>query len=304
MSRFSSFLLMSALTVGGLGGTYQAGAQPTIANNGFEQWAPQTVQTLVGPRTIQVPQDWQIGFLSSFKLAFTGVSGLDRSTIAHSGAASAQLTIGADSSGGDVLTRMAVTSSPLACVAWARNSSAFPDSTEAFFVVILTRTRPGRDPDTVAVGGGNLATRAVNTWERKVWPIVPLTAVTPDSALIWFLRGQGRPGEQTWIDDVSFTNVFPTAAPADVAVTAALSLSPNPVPAGTAPTLLVPARTPGPAVLTITDATGRTAGRVRTHTLAAGANTLPVPTTGLPAGTYLVTVLSAEGTRTARVVVE
>lgn len=307
MKRFSYFTLGVTLLVVTLSSPQRANAQlvPVIANNGFETWAPQTVQTAVGPRTVQVPQSWQLGFFSTFKLLFTGIASFDRSPVAHTGTASAQITIGADSSGGDVIARMAVASNPLAFVAWARNSAVTPDSTAAFALVLFTRTVPGGQPDTVAVGGGTLNTQVINAWERKVWPIIPLQAITPDSAMFWVFRAQGVPGQQTWIDDVSFTNSFTTGLPASAPdARTLLSLSPNPTSAGAASTLTVPARAAGPAVLTVTDIAGRTAGRVRLHKLTVGDNQLPVPTAGLPAGIYVVTVLSADGTRTARFVIE
>ncbi len=310
MPRFFPSLAGGALfltTV--LGGSLRAHAQalPDIPNPGFETWTTRTGSGPGGNVTFQAPQGWEPGFLAAILLAFTGQPPrFDRSSVAHSGTGSLHITVGADSTGSDVLTTFPVNRAPLGLTAWVRNSTVLADSNQTGFAVVLfTRSRPGGgDPDTVAVGGGTINAPTANAWHQVVFPIIPLQATNPDSATMFVGLYNGLPNYQVWVDDLAFVNSFPTGTASVALATAPLTLSPNPAPASGPTFLTVAARVAGRAVVTVTDATGRTAGRVRLHTLTVGANTLPVPTTGLPAGTYVVTVLSAEGTRTTRLVID
>jgi hypothetical protein len=302
----SAFSLGLLLTVGAQAGHAQA--LPVIPNAGFETWSPHTVQGLGGPLTYQAPTSWDAGFFSSLLAAFGGQPPrFERSTTAHSGAAAVRINVGADSVGADVITRFAVTSAPAGMTAWVRNSVAFTDPNDAGFVLLVfTRSLPGGTSDTVAVGGGSLLTATANTWQQIAMPIAPIQAAAPDSVTIYFANmGGQRANYQTYLDDVAFTNTRPTGTAENAADAAPLTISPNPVSSNAAaPVLTVPVRTAGRAALVLTDALGREAGRVRMHNLHVGENELPVPVQGLAAGTYMVRVISGEGTRTTRLVVQ
>lgn len=283
-----------------------ASAQPTIPTAGFESWRNQTIQTIGGPRTIQLPVGWDLGQISAFTTAFGLPFRADRSTIAHGGTASAHFTVGPDSLGADIQARFTVSSGALGMAAWVRSSAVVADTQSGFAIVIFTHSRPGGGTDTVAAGGGPLNTMAANQWERKIYPVVPLMPVNPDSALVWLINFGSPPGHQIWVDDLSFLNSFPTATPAEQPAAAPLTISPNPAPA-TAPdgaALTVTTHTPGPAVLTITDVLGRTNGRVRIVKLTDGENRLALPLRDLPAGTYWVQLNAADGNRRTRLVIE
>lgn len=285
----------------------RAQALPVIPTAGFETWEPRTVQGPNGPINFQAPQRWDMGFASSLFTVFLGQAPrFDRSPIVHSGTGALRINVGADSIGGDLVTVFPAARTPLGLTAWVRNSRVLTDSSQTgFAIVFFTRSRAGRDADTVAIGGGNLYVPTANAWRQLAFPIFALQAVNPDSASVYIGNFGGLPNFQVWVDDLEFVNVFPTGALRPTPAAAPLTLSPNPAPrGGAAPLLTVPARAPGRAVLTVTDASGRTAGRVRLHELTAGNNYLPVPTTGLPAGVYMVRVIAAEGTRTTRLVME
>ena len=304
-NHFRCAVAALALTANLLPVLSRAQALPTIPTPGFETWTSRTIAGVGGPVTYQAPVGWDVGFFSAFSVAFGLPLKFSRSTVAHSGSASLTLNIGADSVGGDVLTSFPVNRAPAGMTLWARNSRVLADTADTgVTIVIFTRSRPGGVTDTVAVGGTPLFLPVANAWRQLTFPIVPLMSATPDTALILSGVFGGVGNFQVWLDDLAFVNTVPTGTPADVRA-APLSLSPNPVSAtGPASTLTVAARMPGRAVLTVTDVTGRAAGRVRVHTLASGENRLPIPTAGLAAGTYVVTLLSGEGTRSARIVVE
>ncbi len=311
MKKFLRSGLSVTLGLGLMLGTQVARAQalPVIPNAGFENWSPRTIQGLGGPLTYQAPVSWDMGFFSSLLAAFTGQAPkFDRSTTAHSGAASLRINVGADSIGADLITQFPVNRTTAGITLWARNSVVFADPDDSGYIITLfTRTRSSGQIDTVAISGGNLRTSVANTWQQLGFPVLPLQAITPDSATIYMGNPGGvLPNFQTYIDDIAFTNTVPMGTRDASATAAPLTLSPNPVSSRTttAPTLTVPARASGRAALVLTDALGREAGRVRMHELHVGDNELPVPTAGLAAGTYLVRVLSSEGTRTTRLVIE
>ncbi len=301
---FYSPLVALALLAGSLQSA-TAQSVPTIPNAGFETWTSRTVLGLGGPITFQAPQSWDPGFYSSFLLAFGQAPRFDRGTIAHSGTGSLHVAVGADSVGSDVITRVPATNIPLGITAWVRNSAVLPDSEQTGVVlVILTRTQGGIT-DTVGVGGGTLNAPTANAWHQVVYPVVALQGAQPDTATLLVGNFGQVANFEVWVDDVEFVGSPTTGISQAASQAAPLSLSPNPATAGSATlTLTVPARVAGRAALTVTDVTGRTTGRVRIHNLTRGENKLPVPTAGLPAGAYLVTVLSAEGSRVTRLLIE
>lgn len=303
LTRFRRAALLLALLSGSV---LTALAQPTIPTAGFETWRSQTIQTITGPQTIQLPQAWDLGLFSSFTVAFGMPYRADRSTIAHTGTASAHFTVGADSIGADMLTRFPVTSSALGMEAWVRSSGVVADTQAGFVVTIFTRSLPGGGVDTVAAGGGPLNTFTANQWERKLFPVVNIIPANPDSVTVWILNFGSPPGHELWVDDLRFTNSFPTGTPAEQSLATPLTISPNPASTTTADgaTLTVTTHTPGPAVLTITDVLGRTNGRVRVIKLTDGENRLALPVRDLPAGTYWVQLTSADGNRRTRLVIE
>ena len=291
-----------------------AQALPAIPNSSFDTWTSRTIQGLGGPITFQAPQNWELGFLSSLLVGFTGQQpNFARSTIAHSGPASAMITISPDSIGGDLATQIGYPVQYLAGASvWARASFALPPAApsddEGIVLLVATRSRPGGGgSDTLGYGGLSVRPTVANTWFPVVGGFFYLdpALVQSDSLFINLAFYQSLPGRQMWFDDLQLLRTLPVGTAPAVAKAAPLTLSPNPAGNGQTAYFDVDAPTAGPAGLLITDLLGRDISRTRVVPLAVGANHLALPTAGLPAGTYLVRLVQGSiGMRSAKLVIE
>jgi hypothetical protein len=286
---------------------------PAVPNAGLENWSSRTTQSLGGPVTYQAPVNWDLGFVSSLLVLFSGQPPSSaRSTIAHTGAASLVITTDADSSGGDVITQMGYTPQVIGGLSlWARSSYTVvpgaPDNEPASVLLIATRSRPGAPSDTVGFGGMQIEPTVANTWFQVSGGIFYQNPnrVQSDSLNIWLSYYAGLPGRKIWFDDLTVLRNPPTGISAPSAARIPLTISPNPASASAPAFLDIEVPSAGAAGLMITDMAGRDISRTRVVNLTTGANHLVLPTNGLPPGTYLVRLVHGSfGMRTAKVVVE
>lgn len=287
-----------------------AQAQAALPNASFESWEGRTIQTLGGPITFQAPQGWNPGFISGLLSGFGIVPRFSRSTVAHSGSASLRITpaLQPDSLGGDVIVTVPTNGGTAFGVnCWVRYANPQPrELGKASVLAFVTRTQGGVT-DTIGVGGFQLPAGPANTWTQLSGPIGYMNPAVTRGDSVTMLIGyfQGVPGDAILFDDAALLSTAPSAAPADRAVAAPLTLGPNPAPAqADAVTLTVPSTTAAPAVLVLTDALGRTVGHLRNVRLAVGDNQLRIPTAHLSAGTYTVRLISPAGTRSVTLVRE
>ncbi len=284
-------------------------AQPALPNAGFETWESRTIQTLSGPLTFQAPQSWSPGIFSGLFAGFGIAPRFTRSTVAHTGSASVQITPGLlpDSLGGDLLISVPTSGSTafgIGC--WVRYSRAQPQELEGGVLAFVTRNQGGV-VDTIGVGGFPLPAGPANTWTQLSGPIGYLNPAVTQGDSVTMLLGYftGVPGDGILFDDAVLLRTAPNAAPADRAAAAPLTLGPNPAPAqADAVTLTVPSTGAAPAVLVLTDALGRTVGHLRNVRLVEGQNQFRIPTAHLSAGTYTVRLIAPTGTRSVTLVRE
>lgn len=312
MERFRHLLPAgSALLLGALLLAGPAASAQTLPNAGFENWQNRTIQTLTGPRTISMPQDWNLGMVSQLLTGFAGQPvRFDRSTVAHSGTASLHFTLttfNGDTIGSDLRLDAAIHGATVGSLTgWMRSSFA-PGNADKVgtCLIFVLRNRPGGGTDTIGYSGGPLMPSQPNTWEPFrvgiFYPAGNPSAADTVSINLGFYTG--IPGtDQLWVDDLAFDRS--TAAPQDLPAPAPLAVAPNPVRGGEA-WLTVDEPLAGKAALWLTDATGRAVSHSRVVNLEAGENRLPIATAGLAPGVYTVRLVGGtRNLRTARIVVE
>lgn len=313
MEKFRLTLLRCGALLTGvlLLATRPAAAQAPVPNASFETWQNRTVITLTGPRTIQMPQGWNLGLVSSL---LTGIAGapvrFDRSTVAHSGSTSLRFTLGTfsgDTVGSDLRLDAPINGATVGSLTgWMRTSftPSGGDNIGSSLIYVL-RNRPGGGTDTIGYSGGALAPTQANTWEQFTTGIFYMSGTPSPADTISINLGfyTGNPAtDQLWIDDLVFNRT--TDAPHDLPAPAPLTVAPNPVPGGQT-WLTVDEPLPGKAALWLTDATGRAVSHSRVVKLEAGENRLPISTAGLAPGVYTARLVGGTvNQRTARIVVE
>jgi len=301
-------LLLAAVASSGLLAAAPAQAQ-TFSNSSFDNWAVRN--------SVEAPVNWQT--TDDFAFAALGLriatNTVTKTATVHGGAFAAQLqtqnvtglgevpglvTLGNSFSGGaDLPGGLPFTARPRSLQLYYQLSGPRAVSDSASVLVELTRNVNG-SAEPVA-SGQFVFTALAATYTLATVPLRYQSTLVPDSVSVFIISGNAQritAGTTLLIDDLTFVGT--AAATRDAALSAALSIAPNPSPDGryvlssTEADLLT-------APLSVLDATGRVVLRQAAPGRAA-APTRPLDLSGLPVGFYTVQLASPRGLVTRKLV--
>lgn len=265
-----------------------------IPNNNFENWQTKVGIGFTGPYTYEIPQSWELGFVSELLTSFGMKPNVGKGGATNNFAL--QLKSTADTVGSDVQAAfgLPVNSAPDGLVGKFKTSGVVTDSDDYGNAFVFMTKWNGVKRDTIGFGAADL-TSSPNGFTTFQVPIQYMGA-QPDSAIIYFLYFPNEGNTNILIDDLSFVSLLSTEK--EIAAANRLQLFPNPV--TDKATLTFNARQAGKGTLIIRDMVGKELKTLPLVNLAAGNNTIPVETTGLKNGLYTITLQTEKGTQTLR----
>ncbi len=268
-----------------------------IPNAGFETWQTKVGIGFTGPYTYDLPQNWQLGFVSDMLSSFGFKPNVGKSTVAGSGSFALKLSSSADSIGSDVMAtiNLGPNARPGALTGTFRTSGPVTDPNDYGQVFVFLTKWNGTSRDTIGYGNGELDS-SPNTFMNFSAPIMYSTAANPDTAIVYMLYFPEEGNTHVMVDNLAFMSLLGT--PKETPALARFNLYPNPV-ADNA-TITVNAASAEKGTLIIRDLTGKEIKNYPLGMLQTGANTIPVNTSGLKAGMYTATLQTSKNSQTLR----
>ena len=269
-----------------------------VPNASFETWQTKTGIGLTGPYTYEVPQNWQLGFISELLSSFGMMPNVGKSTIAGTGNFALKLSSNADSIGSDLVGAfdLGPNARPAAMAGTFRTSSVVTDPSDygqAF--VFLTRWN-GTSRDTIGFGSADLSS-SPTAFTQFSAPITYSSSLNPDTAIAYLLYFPEEANTHIMIDDIAILSALGMKENTNLAQ---FNLFPNPVTENA--TITFTAASAEKGTLIVRDLTGREIKNQPLGLLPAGNNTIPVNTSDLKAGIYTATLQTAKSHQTLRFV--
>jgi hypothetical protein len=204
-----------------------------VPNNSFEMWQTKTGFGMAGPFSYQIPQAWELGFVSDMLASFGIAPNVGSSPVSQNGTSSLKLSsmpmtfMGAtDTVGADVAGTFAISNRPASLNGYFRTSATVTNPTNyGHAMVFLTKWTPaGRD--TIAFGGADLDS-SPNAFTAFSAPIQYMNNLTPDTAIVWFAYFPEDANVNILIDNVALVGTI--AGVKDAPLYNDLKFFPNPV---------------------------------------------------------------------------
>ncbi|MBK0403534.1 T9SS type A sorting domain-containing protein [Adhaeribacter sp. BT258] len=269
-------------------------------NSSMENWQTKAGVGMSGPYTYQIPQKWELGFLSGLLTTIGVKPNVDKSTTKNSGSFALQLSSNSDSMGVDLMTtfNMGPNAQPQGFTGFFQTSGVVTDPNDFGQTFVFMTKWNGTKTDTIGFGMAELDS-SPNSFKPFTANIQYTSNVTPDSAIIYFMYFPQEANTHVLIDDLSFIYLLGTK---ENTAFPELTFYPNPVSGNQQATLKFTAPKAEKATLTIRDMVGKEVKTMPLNTLQAGANTIAINTDELKTGLYLATLESASGSQTFRFV--
>ena len=267
-----------------------------VPNAGFEIWQTKTGIGLSGPFTYNVPQNWQLGFISDMLSTFGMAPNVGKSNVAGTGSFALKLSSNADSIGADVTTtfRLGQNARPDAMTGTFRTSGIVTDPSDYGQAFIFLTKWNGISRDTIGFGSADLAS-SPTAFTQFSAPITYMSSATPDTAIAYMLYFPEEGNTSVTIDDLFIMYLLGTKENTPLAQ---FKFFPNPVSDNA--TITFNAASAEKGTLIIRDMTGREIRNQSLGLLKAGANSIPVNTSELKAGLYIATLQTAKSSQTLR----
>ena len=267
-----------------------------IQNSGLESWQTKNGIGMSGPYTYEIPQKWELGFISDIMTTIGMPPNVAKSTDKHSGNYALKLSSSSDSIGADLMAAfsMGASTQPQAFTGQFKTSGVVTDPNDYGQVFVFMTKWNGTKSDTIGYGMAELD-NAPNGFKPFNASIQYMGTAVPDSARLYFLYFPEEANTHVLIDDLAFSNLSGTK---ENATFPELTFFPNPVSGNQKATLKFSASKAEKATLIIRDVTGKEVKTMPLQKLQAGANTIEIATEGLKNGLYIATLESASGRQT------
>ena len=269
-----------------------------IPNSSLETWQTKAGVGMAGPYTYNVPQKWDLGFLSSLMASMGMQPQISKSTTKNSGSFSLQLSTDADSIGSDIMGAFSLgqNARPQGFTGYFQTSGTVTDPNDYGQAYVFMTKWNGTKTDTIGFGMVDLD-NSPNSFKPFTASIQYSSNATPDSAIVYFMYFPEEANKHVLIDDISFVYLLGTK---ENATFPELTFFPNPVSGNQNATLKFHAPKAEKATLTIRDMVGKEVKIMPLNTLQAGTNSIEISADELKAGLYLATLESASGSQTFR----
>ncbi|MFC5270903.1 T9SS type A sorting domain-containing protein [Adhaeribacter terreus] len=271
-----------------------------IQNSSLETWQTKAGVGITGPYTYEIPQNWNLGFISELLAGFGIKPSIGKSTTANTGSFSLKLSSTADTIGADAMAAFSLgpNNRPQAFTGHFQTSGVVTDPNDYGQAIVFMTKWNGTKTDTIGYGMTDLD-NAPNGFKPFTANIQYSNNLTPDSAIVYFLYLPEEGNTHVLIDDLAFIT---TVGIKENITFPELTFYPNPVSGNQKATLKFIAPKAEKATLTIHDVVGKAVKTIPLHTLLAGANTVEIATDELKNGLYTATLQSASGSQTFRFV--
>ena len=273
-----------------------------IPNSGFETWQTKTGTGLTGPYTYQMPQNWEIGFITEIISSLGLPPNIDKSTTnAGNGNSSLKLSAvampGMGVIGSDIATTFALgpNKKPDALTGSFRTSSAVTNPDDYGHAMVFATKWNGTSRDTIGAGGVTLET-SPNGFTQFNAPIQYMNNDVPDSTIVYFLYFPENGNQHLLIDNLNL--LFQVSGTKENTAKAQLKLSPNPVTDNARVTFQTTKA--GNGTITIRDLTGKEIKQQPISNITPGANAILLETKELKKGIYTATLQTANSLETLR----
>ena len=267
-----------------------------IPNPGFENWQTKAGIGFTGPYTYDIPQNWELGFVSDLLSGFGMKPNVGKGTPGSSGNFALKLSSTADTIGADVQCRFAVPGGvSQALTGTFKTSGVVTDPADYGKVFVFLTKWNGTTTDTVGFASTDL-TSSPNGYSSFSALIQNTSSIQPDSASIYFLYFPEEANTHILIDELAFITLLSNGK--ETATTNQLSLFPNPVTDKT--TLTFKAQKPGKGTVVIRDMVGKEVKNLPATALNTDSNSITLETASLKKGIYTVTLQTENETQTLR----
>jgi hypothetical protein len=249
-----------------------------------------------GPFTYNVPQNWELGFISELMASFGMAPNVAKSTVASTGGFALQLKSNADSVGSDLSATFGLgpNARPSALSGTFRSSGAVTDPSDYGQAFIFLTKWNGTSRDTIGFGSADLAS-SPGAFTPFNAPITYTGNSNPDTAIVYMLYFPDEANTHVIVDDLALISLLGTK---ENTALAQFKFFPNPVSDNA--TITFNAASAEKGTLIIRDMTGREIKNQPLGLLKTGANAIPVNTSDLKAGLYTATLQTAKSNQTLR----
>ena len=267
-----------------------------VHNAGFETWQTKTGIGLTGPYNYQVPQKWELGFISELLSSFGMAPNVAKSNVANTGSFALRLNSNADSIGADVMTTFGLgpNARPDALTGMFRTSGIVTDPSDYGQAYVFLTKWNGTSRDTIGFGSADLAS-SPTAFTSFTAPITYMSGVAPDTAIAYMLYFPDEANTYVMIDDLSMMYLMGTK---ENSALAQFKFFPNPVSDNA--TITFNASSAEKGTLIIRDLTGREIKNQSLGLLKTGTNAIPVNTSDLKPGLYTATLQTPKSNQTLR----